>query len=179
MTGIKLGCLILIHQKPKFNLDTLLKVPFWLPDPDGWSHQFERAGDERGYTDFRTIFNHFYSKADFNKLYGYGCYCSNIGSGTGQRQTSGRIGSEMSADPIDEKDALCKSWSMCVRCAQHDFGDQCSTSVNYKYRLGWASDKNDGNLIRFYNLDTLNILIPSASEIKTCLITRSIRHKLK
>ena len=121
----------------KFNVDTLLIVPFWLPDPDGWSHQFERAGgEERGYSDFRTIFNHFYSKADFNKLYGYGCYCSNIGSGTGQRQTSGRIGSEMSADPIDEKDALCKSWSMCVRCAQHDFGDQCSTNVNYKYRLG-------------------------------------------
>ena len=145
LIGTKLGCprnrvrifSLFKSRKQQWFVDTLSKVPFWLPDPDGWSHEFERAGDERAYSDFRTIFHHFYSKADFNKLYGYGCYCSNIGSGTGARlDNGGRIGSEMSADPIDDKDALCKSWSMCLRCAQHDFGDQCSTSVNYKYRMG-------------------------------------------
>ena len=64
---------------------------------------------------------------NFIKIYGYGCYCLNLGD----RPLTGNLSG---VEPVDETDALCHKWTKCNRCARHDHDEFCTPeTVKYKF----------------------------------------------
>ncbi|CAG5081628.1 Oidioi.mRNA.OKI2018_I69.PAR.g9927.t1.cds [Oikopleura dioica] len=65
--------------------------------------------------------------ANYTKIYGYGCYCLNLG----ERPMSGMV---QGVEPVDEIDQVCQKYTQCVKCLKHDHGDYCQPeSINYEY----------------------------------------------
>ncbi|CBY39064.1 unnamed protein product [Oikopleura dioica] len=73
---------------------------------------------------------------NYTKIYGYGCYCLNLG----ERPMTGMV---QGVEPIDEIDRVCQKYTQCVKCLKHDHGDSCQPeSVNYEF-----STSDDGETI--------------------------------
>lgn len=91
---------------------------------------------QRRYQDFRRMFLDFYSREDLTRIYGYGCYCLNLGD----RPLTGNLSGVV---PVDETDALCHKWTKCNRCAQHDHDEFCTPeTVKYKFDvIGKGGDR--------------------------------------
>ena len=56
----------------------------------------------------------------FLQLYGYGCYCLNLGGSpmSGLNELNG-------VKPMDDIDRTCFHWTRCNRCAAIDYGEKC------------------------------------------------------
>merc|ERR1712193_520539 len=55
---------------------------------------------------------------NFTKIYGYGCYCLNLG----ERPMTGMV---QGVEPVDEIDRVCQKYTQCIKCLKHDHGDSC------------------------------------------------------
>ena len=71
---------------------------FWHFIP-GFANLQIHLGEKR-YSQFREIFLHYYEQADLMNVYGYGCYCLNLGD----RPLSGIM---TGVYPVDDKDRHC------------------------------------------------------------------------
>jgi len=84
---------------------------------------------EKRYSQFREIFLHYYENAELMKVYGYGCYCLNLGD----RPLSGIM---TGVYPVDEKDMHCFEFTKCNRCVTFDHGPDCTPEqVNYNFDI--------------------------------------------
>jgi len=83
----------------------------------------------RRFADFKRMFYAFFSHEDLTKIYGYGCYCLNLGD----RPLSGMMSGVV---PVDEVDHMCFKWTKCNRCASMDHGESCSAeTTKYRFRI--------------------------------------------
>lgn len=88
----------------------------------------------RRFADFKRMFYRFFEHDDLMKIYGYGCYCLNLGD----RPLSGMMNGVV---PIDEVDEMCFRWTKCNRCAAIDEGEGCSAeTTKYRFKLGSGPD---------------------------------------
>lgn len=88
----------------------------------------------RRFADFKRMFNVFFSHDDLMKIYGYGCYCLNLGD----RPLSGMMSGVI---PVDDVDEMCFRWTKCNRCATIDYGETCSPeSVKYRFTVRGDDD---------------------------------------
>ena len=63
------------------------------------------------------------------KVYGYGCYCLNLGD----RPLSGIM---TGVYPVDPQDLHCFEFTKCNRCVTFDFGPDCTPEqVNYDFDI--------------------------------------------
>ena len=70
-----------------------------------------------------------YSLLKIFQIYGYGCYCLNLGD----RPLSGMMSGVV---PVDDVDHMCFKWTKCNRCASMDHGDSCSAeTTKYRFRI--------------------------------------------
>jgi len=90
---------------------------------------------QRRFLDFRKMFYEFYTPEDLTRIYGYGCYCLNLGD----RPLTGNLSG---VQPVDETDALCHKWNKCNRCARHDHDETCTPEQRkYKFRVLGEGDQ--------------------------------------
>ena len=71
------------------------------------------------YSQFQTMFRHFYTAEQLINTYGYGCYCLNLGD----RPLAGILAGVY---PVDAKDKHCFEFTRCNRCVTFDFGPDCT-----------------------------------------------------
>lgn len=89
---------------------------------------------ERRYSQFKTIFQHFYTNEQLTKTYGYGCYCLNLGD----RPLSGIM---TGVEPVDKKDHHCFQFTRCNRCVTFDYGPDCTPEqIDYKFDIDENTD---------------------------------------
>lgn len=87
---------------------------------------------QRRFKDFKAMFLHFFTHEQLTSIYGYGCYCLNLGD----RPLSGMM---TGVEPVDDVDELCFQWTKCNRCTTFDHGDQCTPeTVKYNFKIGKA-----------------------------------------
>jgi hypothetical protein len=84
---------------------------------------------ERRYAQFQEVFLHYFNHDQLMQLYGYGCYCLNLGD----RPLSGIM---TGVDPVDPKDEVCYNFTKCNRCVTFDYGDECTPEqTDYKFEM--------------------------------------------
>lgn len=89
----------------------------------------------RRFNDFKKMFSEFFTHEELTKVYGYGCYCLNLGD----TPLSGN--SNYGGVPVDETDRMCFDWTKCNRCAKIDFKDQDCSAETTKYKFGVDGDE--------------------------------------
>jgi len=75
----------------------------------------------RKFTNFRNMWQEYgYTPQQLTNLYGYGCYCLNLGGSpmSGLNELNG-------VKPMDDIDRTCFHWTRCNRCAAIDHGEKC------------------------------------------------------
>ena len=83
------------------------------------------------YSQFQTMFRHFYSAQQLINTYGYGCYCLNLGD----RPLAGILAGVY---PVDAKDKHCFEFTRCNRCVTFDFGPDCTPEqIDYNVSIIW------------------------------------------
>merc|ERR1712193_298516 len=84
---------------------------------------------EKRWSQFRDVFLSFYDQKTMLSVYGYGCYCLNLGD----RPLSGAMAGVI---PVDDKDRHCFEFTKCNRCVTFDHGPDCTPEqINYNYEL--------------------------------------------
>ena len=84
---------------------------------------------QRRYKQTYGMFKRFYTFDQWIKIYGYGCYCLNLGD-------SPMSGSTHGVSAVDDTDRHCQKWTRCNKCASIDTGNkECKPeTVNYHVR---------------------------------------------
>lgn len=111
--------------------------------------------DERRYSQFKAMFQHFYTNEQLAKTYGYGCYCLNLGDRPLAGIMTGRtlynynikynVFVLLGVVPVDSKDMHCFQFIRCNRCVAFDYGPDC-TPEQIAY---------DVSILILLNIDTL------------------------